>query len=98
MNDKRLELVGAPLHCCHDRGNLHEIWPRSDDVDYFKHEWKLSVVSLLSFVLCALYFELYLKSALLVYLDMQSTKYKAQRSKYKVQSRRSKLTTTDHLQ
>jgi hypothetical protein len=37
MHDKRLKLIDAPLHCRHDRGNLHEIWPRSDDVDYFKH-------------------------------------------------------------
>ena len=39
----------------------------------------------LYFVLCALYFEVYLKSALLVYLDIQSTKYKAQSTKVKVE-------------
>ena len=54
MNDERLKLGGALLHRSHDRSNLHEVWPRPDNVDYLEHGMK--AISFMSFVLCAMNF------------------------------------------
>ena len=37
MNNKRRKLSFAPLHRFHNWRNLHEVRPRTDNVDYLKH-------------------------------------------------------------
>jgi hypothetical protein len=37
MNQKRRKLAFAPLHCRNNRRDLHEVWPRADNIDYLEH-------------------------------------------------------------
>jgi len=48
MNNKRRKLSFTPLHCFYNRGDLHEIRPRADNVDYFNHWGESNVQSLKS--------------------------------------------------
>src|SRR5712691_11871335 len=48
MNDQRRKLSFAPLHCFDNWRDLHEVWPRAYNVDYFEHSAKSNVQSPMS--------------------------------------------------